>query len=50
MCIRDRFRKAGGYEVEFNAEKNNKDLASGLYICSLKSNGKMLSRKMLLLK
>lgn len=44
--LENKFKAAGRYEAEFNG----KDLPSGLYIYSLRANGKVLNNKMLLAK
>ena len=44
--VNDKFQTAGKHKIKFNAE----NLASGVYFYRIKSGGKTLTRKMLLLK
>ena len=44
----DEEKPAGRYEIEFDASKNK--LSSGIYICTLRTNEGIISKKMIYLK
>ena len=46
----NKYQSAGNYEVEFSSNNTIETLSSGLYIYSLETDNKILSKKMLLLK
>ncbi len=46
----DEYKPAGIYKVEFNAESNLKNLASGVYFYQLKAGDFIQTKKMILMK
>ena len=46
----DENQKSGNYEVEFSANYFEKELASGIYIYTLRSNNNIISKRMILMK